>query len=58
MNECMLHRDTGINRLAGIDKNTVPITLVALEDCTYGGNSISLSDSLFKLAMLYYYKQF
>ena len=57
MNECMLHRDTGINRLAGIDKERFPISIVVLEDCSETGGSVMLNDSLFSLAMSEYYKQ-
>ena len=56
-NECMLHRDTGINRFAGIDTKQFPITIVVLEDCSSAGGSLVLSDSLFSIAMIEYYKQ-
>ena len=56
-NECMLQRDTGINRFAGIDKERFPISIVVLEDCSEAGGSTMLNDSLFSLAMFEYYKQ-
>ncbi len=56
-NECMLQRDTGINRFAGIDKERFPISIVVLEDCTDAGGSTMLNDSLFSIAMFEYYKQ-
>ena len=56
-NECMLHRDTGINRFAGIDKERFPISIVVLEDCSAAGCSTMVNDSLFSLAMFEYYKQ-
>ena len=59
MNECMLLRPTGINRL----RNTMPdgtpplpITIVALEDCSYAGGS-SIDNILFKKAISDFYKQ-
>ena len=57
MNECMLHRDTGINRFAGIDNRRFPISIVVLEDCSLAGGSFMINDSLFSLAMSEYYKQ-
>ena len=57
MNECMLHRDTGINRFSGIDGKRFPISIVVLEDCSETGGSVMLNDSLFSLAMSEYYKQ-
>lgn len=57
MNECMLHRDTGINRFAGLDKERFPISIIVLEDCSYSGGGFSVSDSLFHKVMTEYYKQ-
>lgn len=56
-NECMLHRDTGINRFAGIDKERFPISIVVLEDCSEAGGSTMLNDNLFSIAMFEYLKQ-
>ena len=33
-NECMLHRDTGINRLSGIDPETSNYVIAVMADCT------------------------
>lgn len=34
LNECMLHRDAGLNHLAGVDTKVAPFVLVVLADCS------------------------
>ncbi|RIH65427.1 hypothetical protein D1164_09900 [Mariniphaga sediminis] len=56
LNECMLHRDTGINLLAGSDTRRTRFAIVVVEDCTYIMDSPETSYDEAKQAMLDYYK--
>jgi hypothetical protein len=57
LNECMLHRDTGINLLAGTDSGRTNFTLVVLEDCVFTLSCSKDNYLLTKQVMLDYYKQ-
>ncbi|MFC1851217.1 hypothetical protein ACFL27_13560 [candidate division CSSED10-310 bacterium] len=56
LNECMQHRDTGVNLLAGIDSRRVPITIVVLQDCSSAMSSPNFDAKMAAQAMLDYYK--
>lgn len=56
LNECMQHRDTGINSLAGIDSTRVPITIVVLEDCSSAMASPKVDSDTHAEVMLDYFK--
>jgi hypothetical protein len=56
LNECMLHRETGINILAGIDGQRVPITIVVLEDCSSAMESPDVDSSTAAKVMLDYFE--
>jgi hypothetical protein len=56
LNECMLHRETGINILAGIDGQRVPITIVVLEDCSSAMASPDVDSGTAAKVMLDYFK--
>lgn len=57
LNECMLHRDTGINLLAGTDSGRTNFAIVVLEDCIYTIESPRTDYAIARQAMLDYYKQ-
>lgn len=57
LNECMLHRDTGINLLAGADSGRTNFTLVVLEDCVFTLSCSKDNYLVTKQVMLDYYKQ-
>lgn len=57
LNECMLHRDTGINLLAGIDSKATDFCIVVIEDCVYIMDSPHSDYEKSKQAMLDYYKR-
>lgn len=57
LNVCMLHRDTGLNRLAGSDGVRSNLVVVVLEDCVYAMPSDRMTDEEAKQAMLDYYKR-
>ena len=60
MNECLLLRPTGINRLRNAmpdEKETLPITIVALEDCSVASGSSKFDNTLFKKAISDFYKK-
>jgi hypothetical protein len=56
LNECMQHRDTGINSLAGIDTRRVPITIVVLADCSSAMGSPKVDAETTAEMMLEYFK--
>jgi hypothetical protein len=51
----MLHRDAGINLLAGSDSKRIGFTIVVLQDCTYSMSSPRFDSETTKLVMLDYY---
>jgi hypothetical protein len=55
LNECILHRDAGINLLAGSDSKRTEFTIVVLSDCTYSMGSPRFDSETTKLVMLDYY---
>ena len=57
LNECMLHRDTSLNRIVGSDSGKSWFTVVVLEDCVYAMPSDTRSDEENKAAMLDYYRR-
>ncbi len=57
LNECMLHRDTGINLLAGTDSGRTNFAIVVLEECIYTIESPRTDYATARQAMLDYYKQ-
>jgi hypothetical protein len=57
LNECMLHRETGINMLAGTDNHGLPFTIVVLGDCSTASVSPEISKEEATKAMLDYYKR-
>lgn len=56
LNECMQHRDTGINFLAGSDSQISGFTLVVLEDCSYAKPTPGLNERDMAHAMFEYFK--
>ena len=56
LNECMQHRDAGINLLAGSDSRRIPITIVVMEDCSEAMASPQFSAETAAKAMLDYFK--
>lgn len=56
LNECMQHRDTAINFLAGSDSRRTGFTIVVLEDCSYAKSTPRLSEPDMAHAMLEYFK--
>jgi hypothetical protein len=56
LNECMQHRDTGINILAGTDSRRTPFTIVILEDCSTAMGSPEISSKMAAKVMLDYFK--
>ena len=56
LNECMQHRDTAINLLAGTDSRRTGFTIVVLEDCCYAKSTPRLSETDMAHAMLEYFK--
>lgn len=56
LNECMQHRDTGINRLAGMDRQRTAFTIVVLGDCSYAKVTPGLDVQVMAQAMLEYFK--
>ena len=56
LNECMQHRDTAINILAGIDSSRTGFTIVVLDDCSYAKSTPSMSEPDMIHAMLEYFK--
>ena len=56
LNECMQHRDTAINLLAGVDSRTTGFTLVVLADCSFAKPTPGLSERDMAHAMLEYFK--
>ena len=57
LNECMLHRDTSLNRIVGSDSGKSWLTAVVLEDCVYAMPSETRSDEENKVALLDYYRR-
>lgn len=57
LNECMLHRDTTLNRIAGSDHTRSNFTVVVLEDCVYAMPSGDRSREENVEAMLNYYRR-
>lgn len=55
LNECMLHRDTGINLLNGSDRDLSKFTIVVLEDCSEAIPALGLDVETTKRVMLDYY---
>jgi len=56
LNECMQHRDTGINFLVGMDSRQTGFTLVVLEDCSTAKPTPKLGERDMAHAMLEYFK--
>lgn len=56
LNECMQHRDTGINFLMGMDSRQTPFTIVVLEDCSSAKPTPKLGERDMAHAMLEYFK--
>lgn len=56
LNECILHRETGIYRMSGIGDEPVPFTIVVFEDCVKAMPTLTYDDKAMKQAMLEYYK--
>ena len=56
LNECMQHRDTAINFLAGMDSRRTAFTIVVLEDCSYSKPTPKLGERDMAHAMLEYFK--
>ena len=56
LNECMLNREAGLNRLVGLDDERTNFKIVVFEDCTSAMASSSIDALTFKHAMLEYYK--
>jgi len=56
LNECMQHRDTGLNLLAGVDSRTTGFTIVVLEDCSSAKPTPGLNAPDMAHAMLEYFK--
>jgi nicotinamidase-related amidase len=57
LNECMQHRDTGINLLIGSDGPRTGFTVVVLEDCSTATTSPRLNSQEMAIAMLEYFKR-
>jgi len=55
LNECMQHRDTGINRLAGSDNPRTAFTIVVLEDCSSSKRTPRSDPEEISQAMLDYF---
>jgi hypothetical protein len=55
LNECMLHRDTGINLLAGSERDRSKFTIVVLEDCSAAMPALGLDVEITKKIILDYY---
>ena len=56
LNECLQHRDTAINFLAGMDSRRTGFTIVVLEDCSYSKSTPKLGAHDMALAMFEYFK--
>lgn len=56
VNDCMLHRETGIYRVSGIGNKPFPFTIVVFEDCVKAMPTISYNEREMRKAMLEYYK--
>jgi hypothetical protein len=57
LNECMLHRDTSLNRIVGSDSGSSSLTAVVLEDCVYAMPSERRSAEENVISMLDYYRR-
>ena len=55
LNECMQHRDTGINMLAGSDSQRTAFTIVVLEDCSSSKRTPRSGSAEISQAMLDYF---
>jgi nicotinamidase-related amidase len=54
LNECMLHRDPGLNHLAGIDTKVAPFVLVVMADCSDAFGTPFVAHATSKHVMLHY----
>lgn len=57
LNECVQHRDTGINLLIGTDTRRTAFTVVFVEDCCTAIGSPKLSAEGMRVAMLEYFQR-
>ena len=56
LNECMQHRDTGINYLAGVDSQRTAFTIAVLEDCSSAFDTPHFGAKTTAQVMLDYFK--
>ena len=56
VHECMLHRDAGLNLIAGSDTRTAKFTPIVMEDCAFIGPYTNLDGDTMRACLLEYYK--